>query len=104
MRNYGIVAGKLVELTEVSAIAVCNLIQCCKLEIGESPRYPNRGIPARETILTQIYPDYYMQQIQSQYAANFASLMITKQPVFDPTYTINIITKDGQTINGTIAV
>ena len=54
------------------------LIQTLKLGLGESPFYANYGIPAQQCIVQQIYPDYYVNMVQQQFAGYFASLAISK--------------------------
>ena len=81
------------------------LIQCFKLNLNESPFWSNYGIPAQESVMQQIAPDYYVSRIQSQYAPFFANLMISRdQTATDPTYNVNILTHQGVPIQLTIAV
>lgn len=77
------------------------LIQTLQLVTGESPFYSNRGIPAIQSVVQQVFPDFYVNQIQQQFSPYFASLIISKLPSATPTYQINIITKQGAQINGT---
>jgi len=84
---------------------ITTLIQTLKLEQGESPFYAQYGIAARQSIVSQIAPDYSVSMIQQQFSAYFASLSIQRVPNTDaPTYAINAITLRGQTIFQTIAV
>lgn len=90
-----------------SYVWVTTLIQCLKLNLGESPFFSNYGIPAQQAIITQIFPDYYVAQTQSQFSQYFASLSISRNaPVAgqpNPTYTVNIVTKEGTVINQVVA-
>ena len=81
------------------AVYLTALAQCLKLNTGESPFFADRGIPARKSVITQVFPDYYVMQIQAQYAPFFASLNITRinQPG-DPVYTVTAVTKKGSTL------
>ena len=80
------------------------LIQCLLLNLGESPFYANFGIPQIPTIISQIYPDYYVNLIQQQYAPNFASLTIARVSLsFPPTYKIQLITHAGVQLSAEIA-
>lgn len=80
------------------------LIQCLLLNLGESPFYANYGIPQVPTIMSQVYPDYYVNQIQQQYAPNFASLTIARIPLSNPpTYKIQVITHTGVQLSAEIA-
>lgn len=80
-------------------IWITTLAQCLKLSLGESPFYANYGIPAQRAVIQQIFPDFYVQQTQSQFAQYFASLIIAKIP--DPTtpkYNVNLVTHQGTKI------
>lgn len=81
------------------------LAQVIKLNLGESPFFANYGIPAHQSVVTQIFPDYYMVRIQDQYAPYFASLILSPIPdaVDDdgrpsPAYNISILTNYGSRI------
>lgn len=78
------------------------LIQELKLNLGESPFWGNRGIPAHPSVVQQIAPDYYTMLIQQRYAQFFLNLIITKlTDAVDnrgrsvPTYRVNITTHQG---------
>jgi hypothetical protein len=86
------------------AVWLTTLIQCLKLNIGESPFYANYGIAARQSVVTQVFPDYYVNQTQTQFAQYFASLLISKVPgTPTPTYNVNVVTHQGATISLQIA-
>jgi hypothetical protein len=85
-----------------SLVYLTTLIQNLLLILGESPFYADHGIPAQQSVLTQIAPDFYVSRIQSQFAKYFASLIISRTPqvqktaqVPPPTYTVNVITLQG---------
>ena len=79
------------------------LAQCLKLNLGESPFYANYGIPAHQSVLTQVFPDYYAMVTQAQYAPYFASLTIARVPASNPpSYNVNAVTHSGAIINQTI--
>ncbi|WP_237929984.1 hypothetical protein [Buttiauxella sp. S19-1] len=81
------------------------LIQTLKLGLGESPFYAQYGIPAQQSIVTQVYPDYYVNMTQQQFAGYFASLSISKvDGAVNPTYEIQAILLNGVTYRGQIAV
>ena len=81
------------------------LIQTLKLGLGESPFYAQYGIPAQQSIVTQVYPDYYVNVTQQQFAGYFASLSITKvEGATKPTYNIQAVFLNGVTYRGDIAV
>jgi len=87
------------------AVWITTLMQCLLLNLKESPFFTNYGIPAQASVLTQMFPDYYVNQLQSQFAQYFASLIIAKIPnLTTPSYGISIITNSGATISATIPV
>src|ERR1700690_1169588 len=69
---------------------VTTLAQVLLLNLGESPFYANFGIPAHQSVMSRIFPDYYVAYTQRQFSKYFASLIISKQPLPDPTYIINV--------------
>lgn len=81
------------------------LVQVLKLNLGESPFYADQGIPAYQTVITQVYPDYYVMQIQAQYAPFFASLIIVpQQNVTSPAYNIQAVTHSGAILEAQVPV
>lgn len=85
-------------------INLTTLVQALKLNLGESPFYANLGIPQYQTIMTQVFPDFYCSQIQQYFAPNFASLAITRvQGSFPPVYNVSAACHSGAIINETIA-
>lgn len=87
------------------------LIQVLKLNLAESPFYANYGIPAQPSVISQIFPDFYVAQVQSQFSQYFASLQIVpvkgavnEMGALTPTYTINVLTNVGVNLTTTIAV
>lgn len=86
------------------AVWLTTLIQVLKLNIGESPFYANFGIPAKPSVVQQIFPDYYVAQVQKQFSPYFASLVISKLNSPTPTYRINIITHQGFRLSEDIPV
>lgn len=112
MRTYGRVTNNLgvktwVEVTTDAAgndddVWATTLAQCCKLNLGEDPFYAQYGIPAQQSVVTQVYPDYYMAFLQSQFSSHFAALTLTRTlipagPIKGPTpaYNISIIKHNG---------
>lgn len=84
-------------------VYLTTLAQVLKLNLGESPFYANYGIPQYQTIMTQVFPDYYVMNTQTQFAPYFASLAITRVPnAFPPEYNVNVVTHSGAILNPTI--
>ena len=44
------------------------LLQCLQLNLGESPFYANYGIPAEQSVIQQLWPDYNVLLTQQQFA------------------------------------
>jgi hypothetical protein len=81
-----------------------NLIQVLKLNLNESPFYSNYGIPAQQSVMTQLFPDYYTYQTQQQFRQYFVSLAVQKVASPTPTYDITAVTHAGTIIEESIAV
>jgi hypothetical protein len=80
------------------------LIQWLQLNLGESPFYANAGIPAQQTVITQVFPDYYAMIAQTVFSAAFASLTIQRVPNFSPpTYQVNVTTHTGAQLSQVVA-
>lgn len=78
------------------SVYITDLIQVLKLNLNESPFYAKYGIPAHPAVIQQVFPDWYIWQIQRQFAPFFASLIVSKVPAgITPTYRIDITTNDG---------
>lgn len=91
---------------QLDAIYITTLVQCLRLSLGESPFYANLGIPAQQSVVQQIYPDFYINRIQAYFAPFFASLIIHRQlmvvppnerPV--PTWRVIVVTHAGVTLD-----
>lgn len=104
MRTYGRDAdGKWVEVdTDANgyddAVWITTLAQCLKLSPEESPFFAQYGIPAVASVVQQIIPTYYVNQMQSLFTKYFSSLQITLTQVDPPIYNINVITNSGSKI------
>ena len=85
-------------------VYLTTLAQVLKLNLGESPFYGNFGIPAKSSVITQIYPDYYVTFTQQQFTQYFTSLIITRSSVTNskgqdmPVYAVNVVTQYGSKI------
>lgn len=83
---------------------VTTLAQTLLLNLGESPFWANYGIPAHPSVVSQVFPDYYIAYTQQQFSKHFASLIISKQPLPNPTYTVNVTTNQGVKLNAQIPI
>ncbi len=79
------------------------LAQDLQLNLGESPFYAQNGIPAQQSVITQVYPDYYAMLAQAQYAQYFASLTILRVPQSNPpVYNVQAVTHQGAILGDSI--
>lgn len=85
-----------------SLIWLITFCQVLKLFLNESPFWGNYGIPAKVTIMTQVFPGYYVSQAQLQFSPYFASLIVYQQNNPSPEYVINITTLAGERIGITM--
>lgn len=87
-----------------SIVYLVALIQCLQLNLGESPFWANYGIPAQQSVLQQILPDYYVALTQQQFAGYFASLRIARIPGPDPVYRVNVTTNQGVNLSEDVPI
>ena len=76
-------------------VYITTLCQVLQLNRGESPFYANYGIPAQQSVVQQVFPNYYVAETQQQFAGFFSNLSISKINSSTPTYQVNIITEQG---------
>ena len=106
MRTYGVDSNtqQWVEVSETSYVWLATLAQTLRLNQGESPFYANYGIPAQNSVFTQIPPDLAVNRTQTQFAPYFASLTVLKQQnTLNPTYNVNAVFQNGTTISTVVA-
>jgi hypothetical protein len=104
MRSYGRDSnGVWAEITDTGYIWLATLIQTLRLNRGESPFYAGYGIPAIQSVLTQIAPDAAVAQTQAQFAAYFSSLTVSRVAgAAVPTYNVTAVFLNGQVIQTTV--
>lgn len=116
MRTYGRVGqqngigGTWVEVTTDAngyndQVYLTTLIQTLRLGLGESPFFANYGIPAQQSVMMQVFPDFYVAQTQQQFAPYFVSLTIQRIPgTTTPQYSVSAVLHSGAVITTTVAV
>lgn len=77
------------------AVWLTTLAQVLQLGLNESPFFGNYGIPAQQSVVTQVFPDYYVSLTQQNFAQYFLALLVSKRNSFDPTYDINATATPG---------
>jgi len=80
------------------------LCQVLLLNLGESPFYATYGIPAQQSVLQQVFPDYYVSLTQQAFSQYFAALMISRTGTTPPTYQVTALTHQGVVLNASVAV
>lgn len=89
-------------------VYLTTLCQVLLLNLNEDPFFANYGIPAQQSVMQQIYPDFYMIATQQQFAQYFASLIITRQPRVpnsqDLVYNVAVTTPQGVVLNKTVQI
>jgi|SRR5580700_9616641 hypothetical protein len=114
-RVYGQTMDELGNLTWVTVTTDANgyndevnlvwLAQVLQLNTGESPFYSDWGIPAEQSVLTGVYPDYHVMRTQQRFSTYFPSVIITRLPPVapipppiaapGPTYRVNVLSNTG---------
>ena len=85
-------------------VYLTTLVQTLQLNLGESPFFANYGIPAYQTIVTQVFPDFYAMATQEQFAPFFSSLTITRvQGSSPPVYNVAAIANSGALLTTQVA-
>ena len=107
LRTYGRInqvnglGGTWVEVTTDAnglndAVYLTTICQVLKLNLNEDPFWANYGIPGQQSVITQVFPDYYAAQTQTQFAPFFSSLVITRiQGSNPPVYNVQAVSHSG---------
>lgn len=86
-------------------VYVTTLVQVLRLNLGESPFYSNVGIPGAQSVIQQVFPDYYASITQQLFSPYFASILITRPSnSYPPTYLVNVTTHQGVKINASVPI
>ena len=88
------------------------LAQCLLMYTNESPFWADWGIPAKQSVIAQVAPDYAVSIMQQRFAQFFASLIITRRPgtlqntraTPVPTYDVRVLTHRGSRISFQIPI
>lgn len=80
------------------------LCQVLLLNLNESPFYASYGIPAKQSVLQQVAPDFFVNLTQQNFSQYFANLIVAREPDPTPTYRINVITQQGAKLNFKIGI
>ena len=86
------------------AVWLTTLAQVLRLNLNESPMFGNYGIPAQQSIVTQVLPDYYVTQTQQYFSSYFLALIVTRESKTDPSYTVNATANPGAILMNPVPV
>lgn len=91
------------------SVWLTTLGQVFRGNLGESPFYSNFGLPAKQSIVSQVYPDFYVNFTQQQFAPYFTSLIVSRTVINSakgtptPMYNVNVVTSYGAKLTVNIA-
>jgi hypothetical protein len=80
------------------------LCQTLLLNLNESPFYADRGIPAHPTVVSQVFPDYYVIYTQRLFAPYFGNVLVSRRDDPSPVYDVNVTTHAGVKLNASIPI
>jgi hypothetical protein len=96
--------GTWVEIDDPNYIQLATLAQTLRLVQGESPFFANYGIPAEQSVQSQIAPDAAVNRTQAQFAPYFASLGVVRVAgSANPTYNVTAVFLDGTIVQNSVA-
>lgn len=86
-------------------VYLTTLCQTLKLNLGESPFFANLGLPAQQSIMSQVAPDLHVAIIQQDFSPMFKSLTIQRVPgSVSPSYRVNVITHAGAVMSAEVVL
>lgn len=98
-------AGQWVAVTDPSYARLLQLEQTLRLNQGEDPLAGNVGIPAQQSINTQIAPDAAVARTVVSFQPYFASLTVKRDnTASDPTWNLRAVFLSGAVVKALIAV
>ena len=86
------------------AVWLTTLAQVLQLGLNESPMFGNYGIPAQQSVFTQIFPDYYVTLMQQKFSIYFLALLLAKLPNTTPSYQISVTTNPGAILQNPVPI
>ena len=82
-------------VSDPDLVRFAELCQVLKAEPREMPFNSNYGIPAQESVMSRIFPDYWMMKVQSQFVQFFLSLIISRDKSADFGYRVEVTLNNG---------
>jgi hypothetical protein len=97
-------AGQWVAVTDPSYARLLQLEQTLRLNQGESPLNGSTGIPAQQSVNTQIAPDAAVARTVVAFQPYFASLTVKRDNTqANPTYRLRAVFLSGTVVEALIA-
>jgi len=94
--NYVWVEVKTDATGQNDAVWLTTLAQVLQLGLNESPFFGDYGIPAQQSVVTQVLPDYYVTLTQQKFSQYFLALLVNRTEAFPkPTYQVNASANPG---------
>jgi len=90
--------GEIIEITDSNLFPLVDLINVLQTEPNEQPFWANLGIPLKQTVITKIAPDYYLDAVKNYFFQFFDNLKIDKLAVNN--YFISVKLKSGIVYSG----
>lgn len=87
-----------------ASVWLTTLAQVLQLGLNESPMFGSYGIPAQQSVVTQVFPDYYVTLTQQAFAPYFLALILTKLPSLTPSYLVNATANPGAIMTNPVAI
>lgn len=89
------------------AVYLTTLTQVLQLSLNESPFYGSFGLPAEQSVIQQLFPNYNVSLLQQYFSQYFASLRVNQTTtdvdgVATPTYNVSIITNQGAQLSASV--
>ena len=89
-------------------VYITTLCQVFLLNLGESPFYANYGLPAEQSVMQQIYPDFNVILTQQYFKQYFASLTVSRRvtPINSGLliYDVSVTTQQGVRLNKSVPI
>lgn len=88
-------------------VYLTTLAQVLTSDINESWLYPELGIPARQSVIGNTHPDYFVDRVRAYFAQFFANISIlttTDTQTNTPIYYVDVLKNDGSVYQSTIYV
>ena len=87
-----------VYITDPELINFEIMLAALKAEPREMPFFANYGVEAQDSVMSRTMPDYWMIRTQEQFAKNFKSLSIVRDPAVEFGYVVAVTLSNKEVI------